>query len=508
MERLIRKFRQLWLPAAAIAVALTLAYSALNRLLVAGGGPLPLDEDLTDFWLPGLVSFALVLRFVHPRLDLLALDEKRGVRFLYDLLATAAIAVPLALLQLHIGASAGRLAYMRAPAEIAQAAPAKFYALQKACFDRNRMAVDSVFADDDDRGDVSSITFYVAIPACNAPTVWLGFKYRDTVSNRIGEAARKAKIAAFARQTDASLDAEDFARYPWFERAGNNADHHAFDRVLAKNGAPPGAIVLVPHRNAFAARAEGWLTWALASAAALWLAWLLAVLIPPLRSQVDIPVPRAAAPPGPSFRDAFVPVRGDYGLALLLDINVLVYLAMVLAGLGVMSFPTDDLAEWGATSRPLLHGVGLFRLITFQFVHGGLLHIANNMMGFLVGVSYLAPVARNARLILCYLICGIGGGLASAFHSVTVTVGASASIFGIYTILLVLYALKDPRIRKLGPEVWTGAAIFVGLNLVFGFVSPSTDNAAHLGGTLTGLVLGVAIFLIDRPRGAGLGRLR
>lgn len=500
MEGLKRKFRRLWLPVAAIAAALTLVYSGLNRLLVAGGGPLPLDEDLANYWLPGLLSFALVLRFVHPRLRLLALNEKRGMPFLYDLLATAAIAVPLALVQLHIGAWAGKLAHPGSAAQIAQTAPARFYALQKACFDRDRMIVDSVFADDDDRGDVSSITFYIAVPACDAPAVWLGFKYRDTVSNRIDDAARKAKITAFARRTDASLDAEDFTRYAYFERAGNNADHRAFDKTVRKAGAAPGAVVLLPRKGAFAARADGWLLWALVSAAALGLAWLLAILLAPLRNETDGAGPAAQPLPGPSFRDVLLPTRKDYGLALLLDVNVAVYLCMVFAGLGVMSFPTEDLADWGATSRPLLHGLDLFRLVSFQFVHGGLLHIANNMIGFLVGASYLAPIARNARLLLCYLICGIAGGLASAAHSVTMTVGASASIFGIYAILLVLYALKDPRIRKLGPEVWTSAAIFVGLNLVFGFVSPSTDNAAHLGGTLTGLVLGVALFLIDRPR--------
>jgi len=171
-----------------------------------------------------------------------------------------------------------------------------------------------------------------------------------------------------------------------------------------------------------------------------------------------------------------------------------------LAGLGVMSFPTDDLVDWGAASRPLIHGLGLLRLVTCQFVHGGLLHLANNMTGFLFAGMCLAPVMRNARLILCYLVCGLGGSIASVTHSVTVSVGASGAIFGLYAILLVLYGLKDPRIRALGSEVWTTAAIFVGLNLVFGFISPSTDNAAHVGGTLTGLVLGGAVFLIDRPR--------
>jgi membrane associated rhomboid family serine protease len=498
VEVLKTKLRRYVLLPTATALALTVAYSLLNRTLVAGGW-LPLDDDLARYWLPGLMSFALVLTFVHPRLRELKLNEKRGVPFLYDLLATAAIAVPLALIQLYIAASAGQTAQLASAAEIAQNPSAKFFLLKTACFDRERMVVDSAIADDDDRGDVSSITFFVAIPACRSTEVWLGFKFRDTVSNRIDEAARKAKILAFARRTDESLAAQDFARYSYFERAGNNADHRALQRVLSRNGAPGTAVVLWPRATPFAGRGEEWLLWALGAAGVLWLAWLIAILIPPLRKPDDMP---ASAQPqsGPAFRNVLMPTRQDYGFALLIDANLLVYLAMVVAGLGVMSFATEDLADWGAVSRPLLHGPGLLRLISYQFVHGGLLHIANNMIGFLVGAMYLAPVARNARLILLYLLCGVGGGLASAWHSVSVTVGASGSIFGLYTILLVLYALKDPRIRQLGREVWSTAAIFVGLNLVFGFVSPSTDNAAHLGGTLTGLVLGLAIYLVDRPR--------
>lgn len=492
-----RKLRQLWLPVAAIAVSLAVVYSGLNLLLVAGAGPLPLDEDLADIWLPGVLSFALVLAFVNPKLKLFALDPKRGLPFLYDLLATAAIAVPLALIQLHIGATAGRLERLNNAAEIAQAPPARFYTLKASCFDRGRIVVDSVLADDDDRGDVSSITFHVAIPACDTPTAWLGFEYRDTVSNRIDDAARKAQIVAFARRTDAAIAAENFAGYTWFERAGNNADRRAFDKMLARSGAAPDAIVLLPHSDAFEARADGWLLRALMSGAALWLAWTVAVLAAPLRAT---PLPVQPKPLGPDFAEILRPTRAQYGLPLLVDVNIAVYLAMVLAGLGVMNFPTDDLAAWGAISRPLLHDAGWLRLVTFQFVHGGLLHIANNLTGFLFAAMCLAPAMRNARLILCYLLCGIGGGLASATWSVTTTVGASASIFGLYAILLVLYGLKDARIRALGPEVWTTAAIFVGLNLVFGFISPSTDNAAHLGGTVTGLLIGFAILLIDRPK--------
>lgn len=491
------KLKTLFLPWALLAVALTVVYSTLDRLLVAGDGPVPLDEDLANFWLPGIFAFALVLWVVHPRLRKVSLNEKRGVPFLYDLLAAAAIAVPLSLLQLHIGASAGHLEHVETGTDVARV-PAKFYIIRTPCFDRGRTVADAVYADDDDRGDEMSITLYTAMPACRA-NVWLGFKYSDVISNRIGQAEQNEKIKAFGQQADASLNAENLSRYQFFERAGNTADHRAFAEAVKKNGGAASPIILIPREGAFADRAGSFLRWALVAAVGLWLAWLIAVLAAPLKRSEDITEPQAKSVNGPTFADILIPKRDNYGLPLLLDLNLLVYLCMVLAGLGVMSFSTNDLLDWGASYRPAIQGFGVLRLISSQFVHGGFLHIANNMQGLLFAAFCLAPVARNARLILCYLLCGLGGSLASVWHSVTVSVGASGAIFGLYGILLVLYALKDSRIRALGPAVWSSAGIFVVLNLLFGFVSPSTDNACHIGGLLTGLVLGLLIFLIDRP---------
>jgi membrane associated rhomboid family serine protease len=499
MGKLGTKITRLFLPWAMLALALTVIYSTLNWLLVAGDGPVPLDEDLANLWLPGILSFALVFKVVHPRLRQFSLNEKRGIPFLYDLLAAASIAAPLALLQLYIGASTGHLEHVATSADVARLPQAKFYAIDAPCFDRGRTVADAVYADDDDRGDMISITLYAAVPACENPSVvWLGYRYRDVISNRISDAEQKAKIGAFARETDKALNAENFGRYQFFERAGNNADHRAFTKAVHKNNAPTNAIVLIPREGAFADRAARWLRWAMISAAVLGLAWLIAVLIPPLKREDEIAEPQQKPVPGPTFTDILVPKSGNYGLPLLLDINIFVYLAMVFAGLGVMSFPIDDLLDWGASYRPAIHGLGVLRLITSQFVHGGFLHIANNMQGLLFAAICLSPVARNARLILCYLLCGLGGSIASVLHSVTVSVGASGAIFGLYGILLVLYALKDSRIRALGPAIWSSASLFVGLNLVFGFTSPSTDNAGHIGGLLTGLVLGPAIFLLDR----------
>lgn len=507
MSNLQPKFLRLFLPVAALAVGLAALYSAANWLFVVDGGPVPLDEDLASIWIPFVVAFVLVLAVVHPRLKLLALTEKYGAPFLFDLLATAVIAVPAILVQLHIGATAGAFAPVENAARVAVEPQVRFFTLHTACFDRSRAVADIVIADDDDRGDVLSVTFYVAIPACKDPTfaaanVWLGYTFRETVSNRQSDAAKNAAIKAFAERTDATLNNENFARYRYFERAGSNGTHRALTKVLRKNKVGGNPVVLIPHAEAFADRGGKYLFWAAISFGAGLLVWQIAVLIPPLRREEDQPEieEEPHQQDGPGFRDILIPRRDNYGLAVLLDINILVYLAMVLAGLGVMNFATDDLLAWGASYRPAIHGLGVLRLISSQFVHGGFLHVANNMQGLLFAAICLSPVMRNSRLILCYLLCGLGGSIASVWHSVTVSVGASGAIFGLYGILLVLYALKDVRIREMGTALWSSAAIFAGLNLVFGFVSPSTDNAAHIGGLLTGLALGLAIFLIDRPQ--------
>jgi len=197
----------------------------------------------------------------------------------------------------------------------------------------------------------------------------------------------------------------------------------------------------------------------------------------------------------------FLPNRDNWGLPLLLDVNVLVYLAMVISGLGVVTFQTEDLIAWGGNFGPDDDGFGFLRLFSSQFVHGGLMHIANNMYGLLFAGFFLLPVARNVRLILAYMLCGLGGSVASVYaHPDTVSVGASGAIFGLFGVVLTLVGLGDKRLIEVRGMIFLNAAIFVGLNLLLGTATPGVDNAAHMGGLVTGLAMGLALFLIDRKQ--------
>ena len=117
---------------------------------------------------------------------------------------------------------------------------------------------------------------------------------------------------------------------------------------------------------------------------------------------------------------------------------------------------------------------------------------------------------RTLDLRRIYLICGVGASLASAgWHPYVPSVGASGAIFGLAGALLAAFKLGEfsvPRAALSGTLRSLGA--FVVYNLIFGFAIPGIDNAAHIGGLITGLIVGALIALIAPHRGAGAAARR
>jgi rhomboid protease GluP len=216
----------------------------------------------------------------------------------------------------------------------------------------------------------------------------------------------------------------------------------------------------------------------------------------------DTQPPQASAPPAPrrpSLLSYLVPRKNFWGVAVLVDVNIAVYLAMVLSGLGVMEFSPQDLVTWGGNYGPALEGIGLYRLVTSTFVHAGLLHIATNMYGLLLGGLFIAPAARNGWLIFCYLFCGVCGSIASALmHPDAVSVGASGAIFGLFGMLFVLAGLGDYRFATVRRSLFANAAFIIVINLALSATIPGIDISAHIGGLIAGCVLGLVFFLTGR----------
>jgi rhomboid protease GluP len=194
---------------------------------------------------------------------------------------------------------------------------------------------------------------------------------------------------------------------------------------------------------------------------------------------------------------------------VLIALNTLVYLVMAIEGRKFLTFDPELLLNWGANAGALTCGGQWWRLFTSTFEHGGLLHIALNMW-CLYSLGWLAELLfGRSRFTLLYLLCGIGGSLGSiCWHANGLSVGASGAIFGVAGALIPAMLLHgNPRLRAALKGQLTSIALFVFYNLAFGAAIRGTDNAAHVGGLVTGLVLGAA-FPTGPERNQQRGRMR
>jgi membrane associated rhomboid family serine protease len=194
--------------------------------------------------------------------------------------------------------------------------------------------------------------------------------------------------------------------------------------------------------------------------------------------------------------------RGESTISLtqiILGINVAVYLAMVFANGGspFQDFPGMELVRSGANVGPLTISGEWWRLLTSVFVHGNLLHIAFNMWCLWSLGALSESLYGRWTYGAVYLICGLGGSLGSiVWNPQVMSVGASGAIFGLAGALIAAFKLGEfsvPRSALSG--TLRSLMVFVVFNLAFGAVSGVTDNAAHVGGLITGFILGAVIAL-------------
>ena len=131
------------------------------------------------------------------------------------------------------------------------------------------------------------------------------------------------------------------------------------------------------------------------------------------REKADETIPPSAAEPGKGFfLSFFVPRRGFWVTPLLLDLNFLVFLAMCLSGVGIFFPDNVDLLHWGADFAPLTLTGDYWRVLTCNYVHVGLIHLAMNMYALLFIGLFLEPLAGSRRMAMAYVLSGLYASLA------------------------------------------------------------------------------------------------
>jgi membrane associated rhomboid family serine protease len=207
---------------------------------------------------------------------------------------------------------------------------------------------------------------------------------------------------------------------------------------------------------------------------------------------------------------------GEHGhvTRAILVLNVLVWVLGVGVALAFGRFTVDQVlaligyggtspvTEWGAAAALVryedgsLHGIAMgeyYRLLTADFLHYGILHLGLNMYALWLLGRECERLLGRWRFAVLYLLAGVGGAVAVyCFSGLGVAAaGASSSIFGLMGALFFFFRRQNADVR--------GLAGLLVLNLFITFVVPQISVLGHLGGLVTGAIVGAV--LAYAPRG-------
>ena len=136
-------------------------------------------------------------------------------------------------------------------------------------------------------------------------------------------------------------------------------------------------------------------------------------------------------------------------------------------------------------------------LVSAGYLHGGILHIAFNMLA----LRNLAPlVAREFgvyRMFIIYSISNVIGFWVSYLAGVSLTIGASTGILGLVGALLYF---GRSRGGVYGTAIYKQLGVWVVIIFVIGFMVPVINNWGHGGGLVAGAVLGILLGYEDKKK--------
>lgn len=503
MTGLSDKIKLIYKPFLIIAVCFITTYTFLHWLLFIKAG-IPLKEDIVKFWLPFGLPFIPILIWLRPRIKLLQFKNDNA-SFGYQFLACIAIAIPTIIAQEYLVTATGKLTQLDNIAQIEKAEKTKYYSLKNFYIDKQHIAVQNTATVTGKNNTDFNMLVYVAMPILNNEadttnnqiTNWLGKRYSERISNSLSNQEKDDRYKVFAEKCQKEFEETDFSKFNYLEVIGNTEDHDEFNNAIKKIALDNSKnnLVFEAKKEPFEARNGQKLPWIFGSLGIGLLAYFIFLLFPKFQENQLQKFKSGKIAKDTDLKETlefFIPKEGFFVTPIIINLNLLIYIIMVFAGLGLVSFKGQDLLNWGANFKPLTTDVQWWRLLTSTFLHGGLMHILANMYGLLFVGIFLEPLLGRTKYAIVYLATGILASIASLWwYDATVSVGASGAIFGLYGFFLACLLLKvfPP---DFGKAFLASTLVFVGFNLLMGFTG-GIDNAAHIGGLLSGFILGLVM---------------
>lgn len=492
------KLKVIYLPFLLIAFCFILAYTFLHWLLIISG--ISVREIIITFVLPFCLPWIPVYIWLRPRIRILDFKNDNA-SFLMQFLAVFAICFSTTSLQNYLIQITGELTHLEYISQYAENPKTKYYTLKKYYIDKKNIIVRPTASVSGKYGQNFNMRLYVAMPLIDSigtavsisDRYWLAKKYSQTISNRLSESEKRERYDSFARSSEIEFENTNFRKFTYLEVIGNNEDRDEFKEALKNFDSDVDEHIFFFSKNEpFETRTGNKLFWVFGILGIFTGIIFIFLLFVKFNKHRLRNFKKGKLPRNDDWKDSLVfitPRAGYSATPIILSLNVLIFFLMAVSGLGFISFQAADVLSLGANFRPYTANGQWWRLFSSMFLHGGIVHLAVNMFSLLLVGIFLEARIGTQRFLFVYFLTGFCASIASVWwHEATVSVGASGAIFGLYGFFLSCLFLK---VFSQGfTKAFLGSTlIFIGFNLVMGLAG-NIDNAAHIGGLLSGLILG------------------
>ncbi len=475
---------------------------------------LDIKEEVWELWIPIIFPWIPITIWMRQRFRVLTfeMNEDRK-RIPYQMICWFVMTAMLLVSQAYLTTATGKLQTLSTIQDIEKSEGSRFYKLSNF---RIAPDYDGSFTDFTTSGKYSqylNIDVFFATPILNdtteqitsIPRYWYGLKYHKQISNKISDEEKDKAYDSFYNECVQKLNDHDFHSLDHFERLPNSDDRkHYLKAIEARTNEPANKsfIVLKPIHEKYEERNGNKFAWIFGSFAIGLFTLLLALILPGYSETERKKFLLGQKPEQDDLADMLdylIPKEEHFVTSIIIDVNILVFLLMAFSGINILSPHGNELLDWGANRRTETTNGEWWRLLSSMFLHGGIMHLLLNIFGLVLAALLVEPLLGRRNYSILYILSGLCASAASiGWYTNTVSVGASGAIFGLYGAILGLL-LTDAFPKDSRKGLFKMIGVYVLINLLWGFTG-GIDNAAHVGGLLSGAILGIALYKLTNKK--------
>jgi rhomboid protease GluP len=466
-----------------------------------------IKNEVWEYWVPISISIISVLIWLRPRFRVLEFGKNgNNWRFFLSSIAVLSISMCSAISLNFLPKVSADIVEYESPGHIESLNKSRYIRVKDFEVIEDYVGFFSDVRTSGKHNKHLAFDFYFVFPLIEVgsgypekSTHWYGVKYHTSISNKLSLKEKENKYKIFYKECRNEIDKIDFNSVNYFENIPASFDKDNYIKALssiANNVKNKKFYILEARNEQFKHRVGNQFEWIIAFFI-IGLVIILYTLIWPDCNKVEL---RRYVEKSSYKEDELVntlrlliPTGNHFSASLMVDLILVYFLIMTFSGVHFLHPSGSELLEWGANRRSDVLNGEWWRLLTSVFIHGGVMHLVFNIVGLGVAAIFVEPCVGRIKFLVIFIGSGLCGSLTSIWwNDNIISVGASGAIFGLFGAIFGLIATG-----VIERSVLKFVGFYVGINLLFGLTG-GIDNAAHIGGLLSGMLFAVFFYFGSR----------